>query len=1125
MRAKDPTSAIGWQFPPAVWRRGEDVHAQGLLADVLFDPLEEAFSAMFIGSAGQPHQVWVWFEQPDFEARAGAGKPVDLDGDCECPEPKPCRHVAALAMTVLLGPAHDDDDDDDLANAPERPRPSPAPSRLPPAAARRAFTEWARGLAIVRDPAPDPSPPPLAVAPQPELVFVVEAVRELGTPRVAITPWVLWPHTVQGPGDDHPYDLDAALTLRTGTRPTWLPDDALAVWVRLQTLPRKRSGLGARVISLDAHGARVLADAIATGICRLDTPDGLPLSPGAPRPAQLVWRLDAEAHQQLHVEPEGAGEAPWRILPLAPLHYVEVLTGECGVAILPLPAIEQVRLLTVPGVDPTWAGALSPTLRATLREAGIPLPRALAIGRARRGRPLPVLRLFAHPTAAGPMPTASLSFDYEGATVFADDGRPTVIRIEDNRVDRLTRDVDAEQAARALLAARGLLGDSRALTLADPDRWFSIARTDATELEALGWRVEVADNFEWTTTAVDAWYADGRSAQDEDAQQWFLELGVVIDGERVNILPAVVAAIRSGSLARDRLRVGGVPLVVTLADGRRVEVEAARLQAILDVLVELHDNPALEGGALRLAKLDAVRLGTLPDFTWTVDAQLQAFAERLMQGPAPGLEPPIGLNATLRDYQLHGLAWLQWLREGGLGGVLADDMGLGKTIQALGHILLEKQNGRLTHPALVVAPRSVLSNWLREAERFTPALRTTVYHGPDRDAVLADPSQWDLVITTFALLQRDERLLACHWHLAILDEAQQVKNPAAKVAIAARALHAEQRVCMTGTPVENNLRDLWSLMSFANPGLLGNGKQFATWYRTPIETHGNTGRFDALCRRIAPFMLRRTKADVLGELPPKTEVVLHATLEGPQRDLYESVRLTMEKKVRDELVRRGLARSQIVVLDALLKLRQVCCDPRLLKLARTTHAPDSAKLVLLLELVEELVSEGRRALVFSQFTSMLARIEEALDARRIPWLSITGKTRARQEIVDRFQAGEVPILLVSLKAGGTGLNLTAADTVIHYDPWWNPAVEAQATDRAHRIGQTQPVTVYRLICDGTVEERMLALQAKKSALVRSVHDSAERRASAGLRLEAEDVAALLAPMDRDDRTLAPRRSG
>jgi SNF2 family DNA or RNA helicase len=341
------------------------------------------------------------------------------------------------------------------------------------------------------------------------------------------------------------------------------------------------------------------------------------------------------------------------------------------------------------------------------------------------------------------------------------------------------------------------------------------------------------------------------------------------------------------------------------------------------------------------------------------------------------------------------------------------------------------------------------------------------------------------------------------------------------VSIAARKLDARHRICMTGTPMENNLGDLWSLMSFANPGLLGTPKQFTTWYRTPIERQGATERFDALLGRVAPFMLRRTKAAVLAELPPKTEVVLEAVLEGPQRDLYESVRLTMEKRVREELAVRGLARSQIVVLDALLKLRQVCCHPPLTKLERARELVHGAKLELLLELVAELVAEGRRALVFSQFTAMLSVIERELDARSIRWLSITGATRQRQAIVDRFQAGEVPILLVSLKAGGTGLNLTAADTVIHYDPWWNPAVEAQATDRAHRIGQAQPVTVYRLICEGTVEERMLALQAKKAALLRGLQGGAEQRSRDGFALERADVDALLAPIDGSDAATEP----
>jgi superfamily II DNA or RNA helicase len=802
------------------------------------------------------------------------------------------------------------------------------------------------------------------------------------------------------------------------------------------------------------------------------------------------------------------------VLPLLPLHYCEPGTGKCGPIELDVPDTVAPWLVGAPQVAAEASGRLPKPLRDTLAAWRVPAPERLELAPAKRGIPSPVLRLRAHADGARRSPYASLGFDYEGTPIDPEDPRASIVRVQGKHFVRIDRDREAEMKLRGRLRELGLTGAASAMTLADPSGWVELGRRGVDTLRSQGWRVTIDEDFEWSTVDVDGWYADAADdGSESETPSWFLELGVVIEGERVNILPAIVAAIRAGKISRERIRLDAGPVLLPLPDGRRVAVAPARLQAMLDVLVELGDDKPLHEGTLPLRALDAARLEGLEGFELDITPKIARLVERLRQGPISELTPPVGLNAELRDYQLHGLAWLQWLHELQLGGILADDMGLGKTVQALADLLVEQRAGRLDRPALVVAPRSVLRNWEREAARFTPELRTTLYHGPARAAVLEHPEDWDLIITTYALLQRDEALLRTPWHIAILDEAQAIKNPTAKVAIAARKLDARHRLCMTGTPMENNLGDLWSLMTFANPGLLGSSRQFASWYRTPIERHGLVDRFTALLARISPFLLRRTKAAVLAELPPKTEVVLHAELDGPQRDLYESVRLTMEKRVRDELALRGLARSQIVVLDALLKLRQVCCHPPLTKLQAALELEHSAKLELLMELVVELVAEGRRALVFSQFTAMLAVIERELDKRQIRWLSITGKTVHRQEIVDRFQAGEVPILLVSLKAGGTGLNLTRADTVIHYDPWWNPAVEAQATDRAHRIGQAQPVTVYRLICEGTVEERMLALQARKAALMQGIQGGAEQRARDGFKLGASDIDALLAPID------------
>jgi SNF2 family DNA or RNA helicase len=358
--------------------------------------------------------------------------------------------------------------------------------------------------------------------------------------------------------------------------------------------------------------------------------------------------------------------------------------------------------------------------------------------------------------------------------------------------------------------------------------------------------------------------------------------------------------------------------------------------------------------------------------------------------------------------------------------------------------------------------------------------------------------------------QSDHAILAAQdWHVVILDEAQTIKNPLATTSKLARTLRAGQRLCLSGTPLENHLGELWSLFDFLMPGFLGNRQSFGKHYRGPIEKGGDLVRQTSLAQRVAPFLLRRTKSEVAAELPEKTEVTEPVALGASQQAIYEGIRMAMHKRVRQAIAERGLARSGIIILDALLKLRQACCDPRLLKLETAKAArAGSAKLERLMEMLPELVEEGRRVLVFSQFTSMLALIEVELIERALPYVLLTGDTRDRKTPVRRFQAGEVPIFLISLKAGGVGLNLTTADTVIHYDPWWNPAVEAQATDRAHRIGQTKVVFVHRLMAIGTIEEKMEVLKARKQALVAGILDA---EAGATLKLTEADVAALFEP--------------
>lgn len=393
---------------------------------------------------------------------------------------------------------------------------------------------------------------------------------------------------------------------------------------------------------------------------------------------------------------------------------------------------------------------------------------------------------------------------------------------------------------------------------------------------------------------------------------------------------------------------------------------------------------------------------------------------------------------------------------------------------------------------MIVAPVSVIGNWQQELRRLAPELNMLTLHGSRRKELFASIAQADVVITGYPLLQIDsDVLLAQEFYMVILDEAQTIKNPRAKVAQAACALRAEHRLCLTGTPMENHLGELWSLFEFLQPGMLGDERQFQRHYRTPIEKNGSMTRFQALTQRIAPFVLRRTKDAVAKELPPKTQIVESIVLEQSQRDFYDGIRLAMHRRVREVIEQQGLARSHITVLDALLKLRQACCDPRLVGAhsmrAADSSAISSAKMDWLVTMLPELVAEGRRILLFSQFASMLRLIEGAVQELAIPYCMLTGETQNRAALVERFQAGGVPLFLISLKAGGTGLNLTAADTVIHYDPWWNPAAEAQATDRAHRIGQDKPVFVYKLIAQGTVEEKIMQLQADKHALASQLY--------------------------------------
>ncbi len=454
------------------------------------------------------------------------------------------------------------------------------------------------------------------------------------------------------------------------------------------------------------------------------------------------------------------------------------------------------------------------------------------------------------------------------------------------------------------------------------------------------------------------------------------------------------------------------------------------------------------------------------------------------------MEPiPLGsLEEVLRPYQKLGVYWMNFLAANGFGGILADEMGLGKTLQALAFLR------STTGSALIVCPSSLIGNWRREAERFCPELSVVVLEGAGRHALFDKARDSRLVITSYPLLRRDvERYRSMEFSAIILDESQHIKNPDTQNAQAAGSLVARNRFVLTGTPMENSVRDLWSVMNFLMPGYLGSRADFKEKFEIPLQQEATSAPLRArLVKRLRPFMLRRLKKDVAADLPEKLEQISYCELTADQASVYQELLRQSRARMEEASCEQNQGRARIIALTALLRLRQACCDLRLLKLDGVDPATSSAKLELLDELLQESIDGGHRVLIFSQFVSMLHLIKERLASAGTSFCYLDGATKDRLSVVDKFQTdSSVPVFLISLKAGGVGLNLTGADTVIHFDPWWNPAVEAQATDRAHRIGQTNVVTSYKLISRGTVEEKILNLQQKKRDLIDAMVESDE----------------------------------
>lgn len=878
----------------------------------------------------------------------------------------------------------------------------------------------------------------------------------------------------------------------------------------------------------------LVSNILATNRAFLSSRDSTPLKLGKPLHGKLAWQLRDDGQHLSVIALDG--DAQFNCLRWRSPWYLNARDGICGQVIIDLPPLILSSILLAPPITTNDSAAVQIFFAQNGLDRVIPPP--LSDRKIEKRLLSPV-----HSLDVEMMKCESLTF--AGGQNFSQPGTDMkVLRIA-TRVPELAaapalvdgtiviEEYDKQPVqVSALLEPMGFREISASSFGRNPHEaryfipmlassWFQFATEHLQTLRDAGWNVP--SDIDEQMQFIDFDSSDLIIEIDDDNEEswWFnLSLTLDFDGQKFSLLPLLVSAINSLPRASsidtapiDDLNHNG-RFVTVLPNGRFLAIPFERIRAILMCVAEVvakEERPK----KLKLAMIDAQTLReseALTNARWLGGERLTKMANCLRDLKSiRQVQPPKMFNATLRPYQLEGLSWLQVLSNHNFGGILADDMGLGKTVQLLAHICLEKENGRLKRPFLVVCPTSVLPNWVSEVQKFCPHLRVVPYSGPQRSARWSEVSTAELVISTYALVIRDLELLrSVQWHGIVLDESQSIKNSTSQISQIVGSLRANHRFCVTGTPIENHLGELWSQFRFLLPGLLGPKDHFGRYFQRPIEKLGDQLKKEKLTKRIHPFMMRRTKNEVAAELPEKSIIIESIELQGAQRDLYETVRLASTKAVRVEIGKRGFKSSQILILDALLKLRQVCCDPRLVKLEDAKKVKESSKLELLTYKLVQLVDEGRHVLVFSQFTSMLDLIADELDKSDVHFVELRGDTKDRATPIAKFQNGEVPVFLISLKAGGTGLNLTAADTVIHYDPWWNPAVEEQATDRAHRIGQTKNVFVYKLIAQGTIEQRLLDLQDRKRDLANSILDETGGHT---MNFSEQDLEYLLAPIE------------
>jgi superfamily II DNA or RNA helicase len=1113
-------------FPPGTLTNGRSYEQRGRVQDLQISDHGALITATTQGTRPDPYIQ-------SLKISRSANNGIRITGACSCPMGRGCKHLAAVLIAAqrkeMLVPRHQDTLFPQSSKASGAAPGSSSATGPAPAVLPTQIQSWLADFDRDDDEPTEEYPAALRT----RVFYVLDAApTATGVPQLRIDPMTVTLRKDNSPGTIKRYAPHQIQTPAKYLRPSDL--------IILTRLSRRTGYSGPQG---DDDPLDTLRRILATGRARWGSAEGPALTEGPERQGQITWATRPDASQQatLALDEGLVGvriPAPW---------YVDPAAGMMGPVSLDLPGRVVARLLNAPSIPPEAAAEVRAQLSRRMPSAKVPVPAELQPPEPIQEPMQPHLRLISGTLPSDPsygrgsarvlgrglyaVPLVRLSYRYGPITLPRSLKPLPRIIVQDGTLYEVWRDRAAEAAVLAELTGLGFGSvhevvpvyyqhahtDDFALREYGPGpNWLQIVTQEVPRLRRAGWAIDIDEDFPVQVLSTDdEVVADLVQGSGID---WLeLHLGVTVDGEQVDLVPALIRLIARPEAELLLEGDDDKPFVLPLLDGRLLSLPMSRIRPTLQALLELWASGGIDADAERIgfSRLDAADLAALEERTglvWRGGEALRELGRTLRTaGGIPKAVVPDSFLATLRPYQGQGVDWLQFLGSAGLGGVLADDMGLGKTVQTLAHLMIEKVAGRLDRPSLIICPTSLIPNWTAEAARFAPGLSVLALHGANRRASFAKIAKHDLVLSTYPLLSRDHQVLVeQEWHAVILDEAQSIKNPNAETTRQALRLKARQRLCLSGTPLQNHLGELWSLFDFLAPGFLGGQKSFKTRYRTPIEKHGDVERQDLLTRRIRPFMLRRTKEEVITELPPKTEIVEPVEMETNQRAIYEAIRLSMHAKVQAAIAQKGLARSGIIILDALLKMRQACCDPRLLKLKTVAKSKaGSAKLDRLMEMLSIMFAEGRRVLLFSQFTEMLALIQSRLEDDGVDYVKLTGDTKDRATPVKMFQAGDVPLFLISLKAGGVGLNLTAADTVIHYDPWWNPAVEDQATDRAHRIGQTKKVFVHRLVTLGTIEEKMEVLKDKKRAIVASVMDAEHGGA---LKMTEADVEELFAPI-------------